>query len=45
MVVGGEEGGKGLVKREELPGGPYMLSNDSSGGRSALLPANGSAYE
>ena len=55
MVVGGEEGGKGLVKSEELPGGPYTLSNDSftfvvcsSGGgplESELLPVNGSAYE
>ena len=55
MVVGGEEGGNGLVKGEELSivEGPYIFSNDSftfvgcsCGGclKPILLPANGSGY-
>jgi hypothetical protein len=57
MVVGGVEGGNGLVKGEELliVEGPYIFSNDSftfvgyscGGGcwNPKLLPANGSEYE
>ena len=52
-VVGGVEGGNGLVKGEELliVEGPYIFSNDSftfvgssCGGECLKLPANGSGY-
>ena len=52
-VVGGVEGGNGLVKGEELliVEGPYICSNDSftfvgssCGGECLKLPANGSGY-